>query len=179
MHQKHKNLILKDAGNVSSIKGKREWKREGKDKIGEEASGGGNLEERFRDEASGGRNLEERIGGEEAGGGNLENSYLRKELLVLKVSGKKSGGDALPDDQKLGRAETQEEEIEEEEEVEEKKENEDMCVRAVAGQGASGDEISVGRLEAVDGKNESDKVGGKKEMGGEILEEQPTWSLED
>ena len=87
---------------------------------------------------------------------------------MLRVSGEgKIGGDALPDDHKLGRVETQEEE--EEEEGEEMDEEENMCVLDVAG--ASGDEIRVGRLEASDGEKERHKVGEmRKEMGGENLE---------
>ena len=128
---------------MSSIKGKIEWRREGEE---EETTGGGNLEQAK---------------------GNLEEN-LRRELLVLRVSGEgKIGGDALPDDHKLGRVETQEEE--EEEEGEEMDEEENMCVLDVAG--ASGDEIRVGRLEASDGEKERHKVGEmRKEMGGENLE---------
>ena len=135
---------------MSSLKGKIEWKRGGEDAIGEKAAGGGNLED------------------SKSGEGNLEDSYLRRELLVLRVSGEdKIGGDALPDDHKLGRVET--EEVEEEEEEEEEEENKDMCVLDVAG--ASGDEIRVGRLEASDGEKERHKVGEmRKEMGGENLE---------
>ena len=137
---------------MSSIKGRIEWRREGEE---EEAAGGGNLEE-------------SKAGEKAAGRGNLEDSYLRRELLVLRVSGEgKIGGDALPDDHKLGRVET--EEVEEEEEEEEEEENKDMCVLDVAG--ASGDEIRVGRLEASDGEKERHKVGEmRKEMGGENLE---------
>ena len=135
---------------MSSIKGKIEWGRGGEDKIGEKAAEGGNLED------------------SKSGEGNLEDSYLRRELLVLRVSGEgKIGGDALPDDHKLGRVETQEEEEEEEgEEMEE--ENEDKCVLDLAG--ASGDDIRVGRLEAADGEKERHKDGERKEMGGENLE---------
>ena len=120
---------------MSSIKGKVEWRRGGEDQAGEG----------------------------ETGGGNLEDSYLRRELLVLRVSGEdKIGGDALPDDQEG-------EEEEEGEGMEEEEENEDMCVLDVAG--ASGDEIRVGRLEASDGEKERHKVGEmRKEMGGENLE---------
>ena len=141
---------------MSSTKGTIEWRREGEE---EETTGGGNL----RDATA---------GVEGTGGGNLEDSYLRRELLVLRMSGdEKIGGDALTDDYKLGRVETQErEEEEEEEEVdEEEEENEDMCVLDVAG--ASGDEIRFGRLEASDGEKERHKVGEmRKEMGGENLE---------
>ena len=113
------------------------------------------------------RGGEDQAGEGETGGGNLEDSYLRRELLVLRVSGEdKIGGDALPDDHKLGRVET--EEVEEEEEEEEEEENKDMCVLDVAG--ASGDEIRVGRLEASDGEKERHEVGDRKEMGGENLE---------
>ena len=132
---------------MSSTKGKIEWRREGEE---EETTGGGNL----RDATA---------GVEGTGGGNLEDSYLRRELLVLRVSGEdKIGGDALPDDHKLGRVET--EEVEEEEEEEEEEENKDMCVLDVAG--ASGDEIRVGGLEASDGEKDTRarQVGGFVEM---------------
>ena len=70
---------------MSSTKGTIEWRREGEE---EETTGGGNL----RDATA---------GVEGTGGGNLEDSYLRRELLVLRVSGEgKIGGDALPDDHK-------------------------------------------------------------------------------